>query len=72
MGLKAPDVMIQLINGKTVKDPPYIGLDVCDQEAPRILPGQLGVQPVGKFEGRAAARRVHLALRPSLGLLSPR
>ncbi|MHB1102729.1 MAG: hypothetical protein ACYC0C_08165 [Devosia sp.] len=36
MGLKAPDVMIQLINGKTVKDPPYIGLDVCDQEAPEF------------------------------------
>lgn len=34
MGLKAPDVMIQLINGETVEDPLYTGLDVCNQEDP--------------------------------------
>ncbi len=30
MGYRAPDVMIQLINGETVEDPLYTGLDVCD------------------------------------------
>lgn len=32
MGLRAPDVMIQLINGDTVDDPLYTGLDICNQE----------------------------------------
>ncbi len=32
MGLRAPDVMIQLINGETVEDPLYTGLDICNQE----------------------------------------
>ncbi|XDA99431.1 substrate-binding domain-containing protein [Sulfitobacter sp. LCG007] len=32
MGLKAPDVMIQLINGETVEDPLFTGLDVCNSE----------------------------------------
>lgn len=34
MGLKAPAVMIQLINGETVPDPQYTGLDVCTHEEP--------------------------------------
>jgi ribose transport system substrate-binding protein len=34
MGLRAPDVMIQLINGETVDDPLYTGLDVCTQDEP--------------------------------------
>lgn len=34
MGQRAPDVMIQLINGETVKDPIYTGLDVCTREEP--------------------------------------
>ena len=34
MGLRAPDVMIQLINGEAVEDPLYTGLDVCNQEDP--------------------------------------
>ncbi|GLQ56954.1 substrate-binding domain-containing protein [Devosia nitrariae] len=34
MGLRAPDVMIQLINGETVEDPLYTGLDVCNEEDP--------------------------------------
>jgi ribose transport system substrate-binding protein len=34
MGLRAPDVMIQLINGETVEDPLYTGLDVCNQDDP--------------------------------------
>lgn len=34
MGQKAPDVMIQLINGETVEDPLYTGLDVCTREEP--------------------------------------
>ncbi len=34
MGYKAPDVMIQLINGETVDDPLYTGLDVCNMEDP--------------------------------------
>jgi len=32
MGYKAPDVMIQLIEGKTVEDPLFTGLDVCNGE----------------------------------------
>jgi len=32
MGLRAPDVMLQLINGETVEDPLYTGLDVCNAE----------------------------------------
>lgn len=34
MGLRAPDVMLQLINGEAVEDPLYTGLDVCNQENP--------------------------------------
>ncbi len=34
MGLKSPDVMIQLINGEDVADPLYTGLDVCNQDDP--------------------------------------
>lgn len=34
MGLRAPDVMIQLINGETVEDPLFTGLDVCNQDDP--------------------------------------
>lgn len=34
MGLRAPDVMIQLINGETVEDPLFTGLDVCTQAEP--------------------------------------
>jgi ribose transport system substrate-binding protein len=32
MGLRAPDVMIQLINGESVEDPIFTGLDVCNQD----------------------------------------
>jgi ribose transport system substrate-binding protein len=32
MGHRAPDVLIQLIKGETVKDPLYTGLDECTQE----------------------------------------
>lgn len=31
MGLRAPDVMIQLINGESVDDPLFTGLDVCTE-----------------------------------------
>lgn len=34
MGLRAPDVMIQLLNGEAVEDPLYTGLDVCNAEDP--------------------------------------
>jgi len=34
MGLRAPDVMLQLINGEEVEDPLYTGLDVCNQDDP--------------------------------------
>jgi ribose transport system substrate-binding protein len=34
MGLRAPDVMIQLINGETVEDPLFTGLDICNQSDP--------------------------------------
>jgi ribose transport system substrate-binding protein len=34
MGLRAPDVMIQLINGESVEDPLYTGLDICNQDDP--------------------------------------
>ncbi|WP_425100421.1 substrate-binding domain-containing protein [Tropicibacter sp. S64] len=34
MGLRSPDVMIQLINGETVEDPLFTGLDVCNQDDP--------------------------------------
>ena len=34
MGQRAPDVMIQLINGETVEDPIFTGLDVCNEEDP--------------------------------------
>jgi ribose transport system substrate-binding protein len=32
MGLRAPDVMIQLLNGEKVEDPLYTGLDICNHE----------------------------------------
>lgn len=32
MGYRAPDVMIQLINGEKVDDPLYTGLDICNAE----------------------------------------
>lgn len=32
MGLRAPDVLIQLIKGETVEDPMFTGLDECTQE----------------------------------------
>jgi ribose transport system substrate-binding protein len=32
MGHRAPEVLIQLINGETVEDPLYTGLDECTQE----------------------------------------
>jgi len=32
MGHRAPDVLIQLINGETVEDPLYTGLDECTQD----------------------------------------
>jgi ribose transport system substrate-binding protein len=34
MGYRAPDVMIQLINGESVEDPLYTGLDVCNGDDP--------------------------------------
>ncbi len=34
MGYRAPDVMIQLINGESVEDPLFTGLDVCNAAAP--------------------------------------
>jgi ribose transport system substrate-binding protein len=34
MGQRAPEVMIQLINGDAVEDPLYTGLDVCTREEP--------------------------------------
>jgi len=34
MGLRAPDVMIQLINGESVDDPLFTGLDVCNKDDP--------------------------------------
>ena len=34
MGLRAPDVMIQMIKGESVDDPLYTGLDVCNGEDP--------------------------------------
>ncbi len=34
MGYRAPDVMIQLINGEEVEDPIFTGLDVCNGEDP--------------------------------------
>ncbi|MFC4667965.1 substrate-binding domain-containing protein [Seohaeicola nanhaiensis] len=34
MGLRAPDVMLQLLKGETVEDPLYTGLDVCNQDDP--------------------------------------
>jgi ribose transport system substrate-binding protein len=39
MGLRAPDVMIQLINGETVEDPLFTGLDVCNQSDPGFCAG---------------------------------
>jgi ribose transport system substrate-binding protein len=32
MGYRAPTVLIDLIEGKTVEDPLYTGLDECTQE----------------------------------------
>jgi ribose transport system substrate-binding protein len=34
MGYRAPDVMIQLINGESVEDPLFTGLDTCNAEDP--------------------------------------
>lgn len=34
MGYRAPDVMIQLINGEKISDPLYTGLDVCNDTDP--------------------------------------
>lgn len=34
MGLRAPDVMIQLINGEKVEDPLFTGLDTCNEADP--------------------------------------
>ncbi len=34
MGLRAPDVMLQLLNGETVEDPLFTGLDVCNEADP--------------------------------------
>lgn len=34
MGLRAPDVMIQLINGEQVEDPLFTGLDICNHDDP--------------------------------------
>lgn len=34
MGYRAPDVMIQLINGESVDDPLFTGLDTCNAEDP--------------------------------------
>ncbi len=34
MGYRAPDVMIQLINGEAVEDPLYTGLDICNGDDP--------------------------------------
>jgi ribose transport system substrate-binding protein len=34
MGYRAPDVMIQLINGEKVEDPLYTGLDTCNLDDP--------------------------------------
>src|SRR5690606_36641947 len=34
MGQRAPDVMIQLINGEEVDDPLFTGLDVCTEADP--------------------------------------
>jgi ribose transport system substrate-binding protein len=39
MGLRAPDVMIQLINGEAVDDPLFTGLDVCNQSDPGFCAG---------------------------------
>jgi ribose transport system substrate-binding protein len=39
MGLRAPDVMIQLINGETVEDPLFTGLDICNKEDPGFCAG---------------------------------
>jgi ribose transport system substrate-binding protein len=32
MGYRAPDVLIQLINGESVDDPLFTGLDICNQD----------------------------------------
>ncbi len=36
MGNEAPDILISLINGETVEDPKYTGLDLCTIEDPGI------------------------------------
>lgn len=36
MGNEAPDILISLINGETVEDPKYTGLDLCTIEEPGI------------------------------------
>lgn len=40
MGYRAPTVLIQLINGETVDDPLYTGLDECTQETAETCLGQ--------------------------------
>lgn len=40
MGYRAPDIMIQLINGETVEDPLYTGLDTCNAQDPGICKGE--------------------------------
>ena len=40
MGLRAPDVLIQIIKGESVEDPMYTGLDECTPEtADKCLAG---------------------------------
>ena len=36
MGNEAPDILIQLINGETVEDPKFTGLDLCTIREPGI------------------------------------
>jgi len=40
MGYRAPDIMIQLINGEAVDDPLYTGLDTCNLQDPGICKGE--------------------------------
>jgi ribose transport system substrate-binding protein len=40
MGYRAPDVMIQLINGEKVEDPLYTGLDTCNLDDPGFCAGK--------------------------------
>ena len=36
MGNEAPDILIKLIEGETVEDPKFTGLDLCTLEDPGI------------------------------------